>query len=130
MKALGFEGSPQEIHDLITINGMNLSDYISAPPAPMKIRWLVLPIVFAVLVLFVIIVGQVTYPAFSAKCLSVSIILQLLCIIWLVSAIQLKFESVTVTVVVSVSCLVLLAVVAGLMTITDALKIAQALKGS
>lgn len=127
MKALGFEGSPQEIHDLIRINGMNLSDYISAP---MKIRWLVLPIVFSVLVLFVIVVGQVTYPAFSAKCLSVSLILQLLCIVWLVSAIQLKFESVTTTVVVSISCLLLLAIVAGLMTIPDALKWVQSLKVS
>lgn len=127
MKVRGLEGSPQEIHDLITNNGMNLSDFISAP---MKIRWLVFPIVASVLVLIVIVIGQVTYPAFSAKCLSVSLVLQLVCVVWLVATVQLKFESVTTTVVLSISCLLLLAIVAGLMSIPDALKYIQTLKGS
>ena len=127
MKVRGLEGSPQEIHDLITNNGMNLSDFISAP---MKIRWLVFPIVASVLVLIVIVIGQVTYPAFSAKCLSVSLVLQLVCVVWLVATVQLKFESVTTTVVLSISCLLLLAIVAGLMSIPDALKYMQTLKGS
>ena len=127
MKVRGLEGSPQEIHDLITNNGMNLSDFISAP---MKIRWLVFPIVASVLVLIVIVIGQVTYPAFSAKCLSVSLVLQLVCVVWLVATVQLKFESVTTTVVLSISCLLLLAIVAGFMSIPDALKYMQTLKGS
>lgn len=126
MKVRGLEGSPQEIHDLFKNNGMDLSNYISAP---MKAIWLVIPIVVSVIVLMVIVFGQVSYPSFGAKCLPVALILQLVCVVWLVASVQLKFESVTTTVVLSISCLLLLAIVAGMMSISDALKLIQSFKG-
>ncbi|MDR2309323.1 MAG: hypothetical protein LBE53_19295 [Paucimonas sp.] len=125
MKIGDLEGSPQEIHDLFKNNGMDLSAFISAP---MKKRWLVLPVVFTVLVLLVNSLGQVFYPGFNAKCLSVAIMVQLVCVIWLVVSVQLKFDSTATTVVLAISCLIIVAMTAGLMTLTDAINLVKTLK--
>lgn len=125
MKVGEVEGSPQEIHDFFNNNGMDLSDYISAP---MKKRWLMLPVVISVLVLACNALGQVYYPGFSSKCLPVALILQLACITWLVAAVQLKFDSVATTVVLSLSCLLLVAITAGVMSVSDALNFVKSFK--
>ncbi|EPF2503546.1 hypothetical protein OLM90_05450 [Pseudomonas aeruginosa] len=127
MKIRGMEGSPQEIHDLFKNNGVDLSDYISAP---MKTRWLVAPIVVSLVVLAVVVVGQVVFSGFSQKCMAVSVVLQLCCLVWLVSVVQVKYESVATTLVVAVAVLLLIAVVAGMMSIPDALKFLKDMKSA
>jgi len=125
MKVGDVEGSPEEIHDFFKNNGMDLSSYISAP---MKRRWLVLPVVFSVLVLIINSLGQVYYPDFRARCLPIALVLQLVCMAWLVVSAQLKFDSTATTVVLALSCLLLVAVTAGMMSISDALTFVKGLK--
>jgi hypothetical protein len=100
----GFDGTPEEIKDICKNFGLKLEDYLEKPKHPLAIVWLIIPAVI-----------------FAAGLSSVSFIPNTLLfflgdgivLVWLLCAIQIKFENPFATSVVAIGGGVLVLVAGG-----------------
>lgn len=110
------EGSPQEIRDLIEIQGgLKLADYLQPPEAQLPRRWLVIPAsLVATALLLIILAGSL-----SPKLLLVLLASGFGSATWLTVSVQIRFRNGVATFAVAVGIVLTLLVAAGLIAPSD-----------
>jgi len=123
MKLGPVDGSTEEVCDLLENNGLRLEDYLEKPAAPLKTRYLIIPVaIFMIGLLAVVIFGSVSSRA----------VVTLLYLVgfgggtWLTVSIQLRFRNGPATFATAVGGLLMLLIAAGIFSLQDT---AEFLKG-
>ncbi|MBU1208086.1 MAG: hypothetical protein KKH04_14345 [Proteobacteria bacterium] len=90
MKLGPLDGSFEEVRDLLENNGLKLEDYLERPIAPLKTRFLIIPIV-----LFVLSLGAMAalIPSLSIWLLKLLYIPIFGSITWTCASIQIRFKN-------------------------------------
>ena len=117
MKLGPFNGSVEEVRNLLENNGLKLEDYIEKPPVHLKTRFLIAPAVLLCVALFLL-------ALFSRSCSSIAITLIYLFGFgggtWLAVSTQLKFRNTVATFVVAIGALLMLLVASGIFSPKEA----------
>jgi len=123
MKFGPFDGTEEEVRNIIENNGLRLEDYLEKPPAPLKTKFLILPgVVLAVALLLLVMLR-------SYCSLSVLTLIYLLGFgggTWLTASIQLRFKNILATFVVGIGSLLMILVASGIFSPKEA---AEFIKG-
>ena len=109
MKIGRVEGTPEEIRGLLENTGSTIADYLERPEPPLDKKWLLTPAV-----LLIVFIGLLVWAAPSSKQWATSLFLAGFGIgVWLVAAVQLRYNRAGVTSVIAFGVLLLLLLGAG-----------------
>ena len=120
-----FDGSVEDVKDLLENNGLTLEDYLEKPPASLKTCFLVVPIMLFTLSLFVLAIMPVN---------STSWVLRVLYAIsfgsgtWICTNIQIRFRNGIATFCVAMGVIITVLIAAGLLSPREAADIVRDLK--
>ena len=117
MKLGPFDGSVEEVRNLLENNGLKLEDYIEKPPSLLKTRFLITPAVLLCVALFLLVLV-------SRSCSPIMLTLIYLLGFgggtWLTAGTQLKFRNTVATFVVAIGALLMLLVASGIFSPREA----------
>lgn len=109
MKLGKFDGSKEEIQNLLIDNGFNISDYIGKPFKVMNNKWLIIPSIM--FVLFLILIIYIGNP--NDKLCKIMFLMTFGSGIWLASCVQIRFKNGSVTIIVIIGLVLILLLASG-----------------
>jgi hypothetical protein len=117
MKFGPIDGNYKEVRDLLVNHGLNLADYIEKPPAPLRTRFIVIPVVVFSFSLLGLALLPDDSPAWPSR---VFYILSFGSGTWICAAAQLRFRNGVATFCVAVGLVLTFLLAAGSMSPREA----------
>jgi hypothetical protein len=124
MKLGPVDGNVEEVRDLLKNFGLNLEDFIEKPTSPLRMRFLVIPVVIflsSVLVLGVLPTGSLGWQLL--------VILSIAGGTWTCASTQLRFRNPVATFCVAMGFVLMILLAAGLISLKEAAEAVMKLKG-
>jgi hypothetical protein len=126
MKLGPFDGTSSEVTDLLENNGLKLENYLARPDAPLKTRFLIIPIV-----LFLVSLGTTAAltpdaPIWLLRLLYIPIFGS---VTWICASIQIRFKNGLATFCAAMGLILTALLATGLLSPREAVDILKDLKG-
>ena len=113
MKMGTFDGSVEEVRDLLENHGLRLEDYLEKPPAPLKTRFLIIPVIVFVSLLCLLVLLS---PKLTPIALRFFYILSFGSGTWITVSTQLKYKNRLATFCVAIGAVLMILMAAGLLS--------------
>lgn len=126
MKLGPVDGTSSEVTDLLENNGLKLEDFLAKPDAPLKTRFLIIPIVLFLLSLGTTVVLKPDAPIWLLRLLYIPIFGS---VTWICASIQIRFKNGIATFCAAMGLILTALLATGLLSPREAADILKDLKG-
>lgn len=124
MKMGPFDGSVEEVRDLLENKGLNIENYLDKPPTALKLRYIIIPSSIFILSVCIHVVIQLL-PAHWLRLVHIA---SFGSGTWVCTSTQIRFKNGIATFCVAIGLLITALIAAGLISPKDAVDIVKGLK--